>query len=63
MEGARDGEGFDAALKKVVEPTRTKVFEAFAKACPAEAPKVATLMEGAEDELGIRGKLDPLSAG
>ena len=63
VEGARDGEGFDTALKKVVEPTRTKVFEAFAKACPAEAPKLAALMESAEDELGIRGKLDPLSAG
>lgn len=59
VKGAKDEDGFDAGLGRITE-IRPRVFEAFAKDCPAEAPTLVEIMKTAETELGLEGKLPPL---
>lgn len=59
VKGAKGDDGFDKGLERITE-VRPKVFEAFAKDCPAEAPTLVEIMKTAETELGLEGKLPPL---
>jgi len=62
VEGTRDDESFDRGMQKMTGDIRTKVYEAFARDCPEQAPAFAEMMEETERELGIAGKLPPLVA-